>query len=475
MNTSNEGGEFVIAGVAFHDASTEPLHWSSGRVAAVAPVDMTVAAGVTVTVDVARPSDVLEFTVHEFGDPSDLIAACDAGAAQLVNSVARGEEPGSASLTLQAVWARKAFVTGVERWQPRPIHEGALILDKAAALQAVGESAAAARLFALGSPVLAALAADCANGLLSELTVLELAGIARHAAEAVASLSWGPQIREIADQIEAETGLSELDADIALLQWSDTERRAFTYDFEYDKTAEVPEEAVVDPAAVTPRIIEWAGAEHAELHIVETADGDEVSAKLTVKLSDFVDEHSYEVGRVSAFVADADGGTLLRTVSTRLEDGRALSAELHYSRPDSGRVVYGIFDADKGVGVLRFGHLDSDLITIDRMMLDAWSTYRAALVLQARLGEAGEQHLPRANTKIDSLREDTQRLASDARSELSRVQSRVARREPSQGAALNARLAAIEAYEADVDAHGVVPSAGCEALLAELLPLTPET
>lgn len=478
MNTSSNaaGGEFVIAGMSFHQDDAEVVRWSSGRVAAVAPIDIAVGVGITVTVDIAHPSDVLDFTVQAFGDPTELLAACEVRAEPLINNVVQGREPADTDVRLRTPWARKAFVTGVERWLPHPIHEGALVLDNAAAYQAVGNAAAAARLVALAAPVLTALAADSANGLLSRLAVLELAGIARRCEYAVADLTWGSQIRDVANQIEVDSGVSALDPDIALLQWSSHDQRGLAMSMGVEDGDEdgVAKEAVVDPAAVTARILEWAGSGSAEINIVETADGDQVSAELSVGLSKFVDQDGYEVGRLSAFVAEEDGGAVLRTVDAQVDEHRVLRAELRYHRPESGDVVYGIFDADKGVQVLRYRNFDAVLVNIDRMMLDAWSTHRRAVSMQAQIAQADDEQAQRARTKARSLHRASERILGDARFELANLHSRLERVDATELPAVQARLAAVVAYESDIAASGHVPSAGCEPLLAELLPLVPE-
>jgi len=474
-------GDFVIAGMTFHEEATELAHWSSGSVAAVGAVEINIGPGVTVTVDVARPAQVLAFTIQDFGDPERLVAACEADAQTLIDDAMRDGDSATTELTLRSAWARRAFVTGVARWLPRPIHEGALLLDEAAAHQAVGESVAAAQLVALGLPVLEALATDCGNGLLSKLTVLELADISRRAAEAVANLDWGNGIRELADQIAEDAGVSELGAELALLQWSESEHLAPTVGFEGALTSGFEgaltsggvTEAVVDPAAMSPRVVAWIDARHPELHIVEATDGDEVSAELRVALSDFVDERCYEVGRVSAFVADPARGAVLRTTTTQVEEDRTLRADLRYRRPPSGRVVYGIFDADKGVSSLRYRNIDADIVAIDRLLLDAWSIHRAALVVQARIGELDRDATERARARAQSLLLGAQSLVEDASSKIAQLQGRLAGSDPAMASILAARLSAVEHYRSELE-HGNNRSPEYEPLLAELLPLTSE-
>lgn len=473
-NGSTNGGVFVIADIPFRDDAQPPLTWSSGRVAAVAPVDVTIGPGVTVTVDAARSSEVLAWTIEDFGDPGMLAAACEPGVdvTALVDQVRTDQTLAATELSLRGRWARKALVAGMSRWLPRPVHEGALILDQAATYQATGNSFAAARLVALASPVLEALAQDCEEGLLSAAAAAELADVAGLAADAVDDLDWGPEVRDYARRIASHIGVSDLDVDLVLLQWRDllhtsgavgslSQPGVSSMVADDDETRI---DVAVDPLVVTARIVRWIDADTPEVRVRVSGDDSDAVAELTIDLSDSVDAGCHEVGQLSAYVADTTRGAVLRTMKTYL-DGRTLRATLRFQMPESRTVQYGVFDADTGIGRLRTTALDYDIVRVDRMLLDAWSRHRASLAARALADDLARE------TAADLLAE-SQQLVSDAYDALEMVIRAASRTDPARVDALTARLQAVEAYRDHLDEHGDHPDATGGPLLAELLPVT---
>jgi hypothetical protein len=467
MSPENANGTFVLGGIPFSVAGPPPTTWSSGRVAAVAAVEVTIAPGVTVTVDVAAPSSVLAWAIDDFAESDALAAACESGTAvaTVIDQVRRGESPADAALSLRPAWARKALVVGVSQWMPRAIHEGALILDQAAALEASGDSFSAARLVAVGWPVLQALALDGEDGSLSVAAVAELSAAAELAAAAVERLDWGPQVRDLSDRVRTTLGISDVDFDLIKEQWRDLlplDVAAGNLSVATDLSGtEAPVSVPVDPAAVTARILRWIDAHTRELTITQTDDGTEVVAELSISLADTVDEGGREIGSISAYAADPDRGVLLSTGRTEL-DGRMLRCTLRFPLPASGKVGYGVFDADYGTSVLRTTALDNDLIWIDRMLIDAWSRSRAALAMRAQADGA--------ERAADGFLSDAIRLVEDASDRLQMTIRTATLSATDRVESLTARAAAIESY-LDFLASGGASTASGELLLAELVPL----
>lgn len=451
---------FMIAGLLFRDTPGEPTRWTAGRVAAVAPVDVVIAPGVSVTVDVARPAIILEFTIEPFGDVEALVSACapSSSIADIVESLREGNRAPVADLRLREPWIRKALVDGVKRWLVHPIDEGALLLDQAAASQAAGDPAAAG-LVALGAPVLESLSMESRSGSLPTPIAVALSDAAGLAAAAVADLAWGQEIADQARQLARDAGLSELMIDIDRWMADTTSPLMLKMSGALVAGATEVRQYLVDPLVTKPRILKWFNASHTELRVVVSEAGDEQIAEVRVQLSDTVDELCGEVADVSIFAADPVNGVLLRTTSTEL-DGRALRATMRHRPSDSGVVVYGVFDADQGVAALRFHRLDKRLIEIDRLMLAAWSRYRQALTVQVLAGaQMGAD-------RVQDLLHEAQDLVADARATLD-IQRVVAGPDPARTAVTAARASAIEEYEQDLQSSVAEP--GCGPLLAELL------
>lgn len=474
--TGSDDGTFVIAGVTVREGAADLVQWSSGRVAAVAPIEITIGPGITVTVDVARPSDVLALRIADFGDPAKLTSACVPENAPAIDHIARSEPPSASSLTLRRDWARKAVVAGVTRWLPSPIHEGALLLDDAASHHAVGEGVASARLIALAMPVLEALTLDSEDGFLSAATSVELKSVAQAAASAVAGLSWGAEVGALAERVAAATGLSQTDLDDALRRLIEQESPALigalaagvddaTGDYAASATAAQLRTQAIDPRATTARVLRWIDADYEEVHVTETRNGGSGTAEFAIELSDFIDPRCQEVGRVNAFVADGTTGALLRTGRTRLS-GRTLRAALTYELPRSGNVVFGVYDAGLGVADLRTRTTDRTRAAIDRLLVDAWNTHRSALVIQARIADVDPAAAAPAAARSADLLNHAIGLAGEALAKLEFE----AQQDPTGVAA---RTAAVSGYLADLRDQRNAPLPGCEPLLAELLPITP--
>lgn len=472
--TADDGmsvNEILIGGMTLRAEEPEAVSWSSPRAPAVAAVDVTISTGVVVTVDAADPASVLSLRIGSSGAPDHLIAACEPAESMesAIRAIATGEQPADVELRLRTPWVRKALVTAIARWMPRPIHEGALLLDRAAAYYDTGEPDAAQGFVALAAPLLQALARDAEDGLLFAAALAELTSVADRAANAVGGLHWGDEIRGYADRIAASAGMSELDLDLLLLslqEQPDADVAGILWtDGEPDR--DIP--ALTDPAATVARLLKWVGGIHRDLHVTESRSRGEIVAELRAELSEYVDERCYEVGRMTAFVADATTATLLRTAATQARDGM-LTAEFHYVPPLSGDVVYGLYDADHGVGALRLGGDAAKLIEIDRIMLDAWSVHRQALVTLARAGVDGRDPA-RVRQRVEDLLARAQVLIDDVRAKLSGLQRRL----PADRAeTLAARSSAVARYADSIRTAGGIPQPGSEPLLAELLPLAAE-
>lgn len=462
-------GEIVIGGMTLRVDDPEAVSWTSPRAVAVAPIEVTISAGVAVTVDAASPAVVLSVEIESHGESERLIAACEPGESvtAAIRAIAAGQQPADAELRLRTPWARKALVAAITRWMPRPVHEGALLLDRAAAYQDTGESEAAQGFVALAAPLLQALTNDAEHGSLSVAVLAELKSVADHAADAVGGAQWGAEIRGYADRIASSAGMSRLDLEwllLSLQEETDADDLIGTL-WEDGEPDEVIRQ-LVDPAATLARLLKWVGGIHRGLHIAESRADGETVAELSAELSEHVDEHCYEVGRMTAFVADPTTATLLRTATTRTENG-IVTATLRYVPPASRQLVYGLYDADMGVCAIRLGDDAWRIIEIDRILLDAWSIHRQALVVQARLGGDEAGNPTEVRERVDDLLAEAQNLVASAQAKLGRLRRRAT---ADRAEALVARSAAIKRYAEVLRSEGSIPEPGSEPLLAELLP-----
>lgn len=460
-------GTFVIAGVTFREGAPAVTKWSSGRVSAVAPVDLVIAAGVTATIDVAHPSEVLDVEIASFGDPARLVEACEPGASSVIDAIMSGTADADVELTLRPDWARRALVDGVSRWLPTPLHQSGLLLDEAGASAAVGELAAAARLAALGLPVLQALAADAEDGFLTTATIVVATDTAQHITSALTGVSWGDEVAQLTDRITGAAGLSDLDWAGALAGWSERDLLIGAGASSASTATGSALREPVDPVATMARVIKWDGGRD-EIRVRTTTDGADVVAELDVDLSPYVDDRCHEVARVTAFVADSSIGAVLRTARTHV-DGRTLRATLRFQEPPNGRLVFGLFDADEGIGSIRVSRADRSAIKIDRMMLDAWSFHRAALVQQMHISGAEEIDAITDQQTVSSYVERARRGVENAQLEL--VDSADGSNPTPDD---SARLRAVERYLDELQLSVAVSEPGCGPLLAELLPISPE-
>lgn len=112
----------------------------------------------------------------------------------------------------------------------------------------------------------------------------------------------------------------------------------------------------------------------------------------------------------------------------------------------------------------------ANLVEIDRILLDAWSIQREALVTQSRLGGEQDGNPAEVRRRVVDLLTRAQDRVSDARAKLSRLHRKST---PTRAAELAARITAIDGYAATLQTSGANPQAGHGPLLAELLPLDP--
>ncbi|MFE3193818.1 hypothetical protein ACFXHA_32780 [Nocardia sp. NPDC059240] len=448
------------------------LVWRSETAAAVAEIQVPVGPGVSVTVDAADPATVLAFDLDPTVDPAPLAAACTEDVSALVEAVRSATRtPATQPLRLRPHWARHALVVAVSQRFPEPIHEGALLLDTAAADQGVGDTASASAMVSWVIPVLSELASDCLNDRLTGAAAATLTEVARRCAEAVAGLDRGPEVAEIAELLAARQAVVDDGLLREILEYlaraGDSGLAYNLGDSPDDTGTAVEDEAEVDLLAVPPRILRWNGAREPEIR-VERVSPDSVDMR--VRLASEVDPRCREVGTLRAYAADGRDGSLLATAVVR-PDGRSLLGHLRFGGKRGLEPVYGLFSADLGPGVIRADPTGQALRAIDRLMIGAWSAHRMAICTAAGVdprsaADLREQFALSAQGMVVRARS----LASAAADRLDALAGHIAVEDPGLGDRLVARRAAVESYLAVLDGPALHVAPGAEPLLAEQIP-----
>jgi len=386
-----------------------PVSWWSGRAAAVPAVELPLGPGITGRVDPAVPHRLLSWTVEAQAAPEPLGAALDDR--ELADLVRVLRARGSAVYALECPelsepWRARALVVAVDRWTMRPVHHGALLVDRAVAAHDTGEPTAAGRSFRHAGYAFDQFAEHCLDGRLSAPAVeLLRRAVPRAAAHGVTV----PGLREALDEAEVIDPLALLDA---VRRWSlDVDLPgavglAATLGGEYGADRRASEAAVtelepvpLDPTVLPPRILAWYGARTPELrveHHPATA-----LVHLSASLLPGVDPFCREVTDLLAYAADRETGALLAVTAVAVASGRVV-AELPSAGHDPATLHFGLFAADVAPSALRADPLGRGLVDIDRAMIDAWNQHRTAMATLASVrAGAGEAELTEAGLRCE--------------------------------------------------------------------------
>ncbi|WP_280469635.1 hypothetical protein [Nocardia brasiliensis] len=455
-----------------------PAVWRSASVAAVAEVTVAVGPGVSVTVDAPAPGTVLAWSVAAQADPAPLATACTEDVTALVAQVRAGiGAAADTPLRLGPAWTRRALVAAVSHRFPAPLHEGALLLDAAAADQGVGDTALAAATLGWAAPVLDTLATASLAGELTAAAAATLNDVAQQCERAAAGIDVGTDVTAIAERlarrqtIDAERRLGPL------LEWlarSGDSALAFTLGggTEPDVTpAQSPAE--VDLLAVPARILGWSGSREPEIRVrttTRTGDGGHETVRVHAPLADQVDPLCREAGVLRAYAADGHSGRLLCTATMQVRE-RMLVAELKFHRRHGDAPVFGVFSADLGPGVLRCTPTGRALRSIDRLMIDAWSTHRGAVAAAAATDpDAPDAVQEQLRGRAEGLLVRARSLTNNALDRLEVLAARISSDDELLGDQLDARLDAIDGYISTLEGRALPLAPGTEPLLAEQVP-----
>ncbi|WP_433665103.1 hypothetical protein ACQPW1_24640 [Nocardia sp. CA-128927] len=364
-------------GVLFVDGE-RTARWYSEHVAAVAPVELDLGDGCVVEIDPADPDVVLAWRASSDAAVTALARAVDDPAiAEIVGSAraaGTGERVVRAPMLINA-WARFALVAAATRWTMRPVHKGALLIDRAVAAATVGQDAAAKTLFIYAEDALLELGQQCVDGELPAAVT----DLVAQAVQVANRLGVAGDAAGLADELDSRTAI---DDDILREFLTRRRRAAATASTDLQSGTLDGEEAVltmgsdvVDIQAVPPRIIAWHGAEQPELVIEHLSDS--AVFVITTTLADGVDPSCREVRRLLAYAAERDTGTLVATAPLR-PLGPVLTAKLPAGQWVIADLHFGVLDAGTDLEALRTDPIGRCLAAVDRTMVEAWGHQRAA-------------------------------------------------------------------------------------------------
>lgn len=449
------------------------LHWESSDLPAVAEVDLLVGRGVSVVVDVAAPATVLAWRIDAGADPAPLAdAVTDTALPDAVAAARRGDTVRLGTPRLNESWTRLAMAESVSRWSPRPIDEGALLLDEAAARYGTGNGPAAARLVALAAPTLTDLAHQSLAGRVVGGAAAELSTVTTAAAAAVRDLHWAGEIESLAERLGAVSPFTDADladwmsgltADAALslspaLSMSGDPTVAVDPDIAFDS---------LDPHAVPARVFDSSDLGR---EVITERHGAEIL--VTVRLAAHLDPDAIEPQHFLAYAADRETGRIRDTIPMT-RDGRTLVGTLLVEDPPFAGLTFGVCHIDTDLRGLRNTPLGRTLVEVDRLMIEAWNRQRSALAILHRTDAAsgGTAH-DRADAESKARLADARRAAQDAHGLLTEQIARLPADADTVRGLLTARLDAVQRFRVTLRKVTAVDGS-TRPLLSELLPVDP--
>ena len=453
-NDTEAGAEGAL--VVGADGTTS---WWLPRAAAVAEVRVRVADGVEFSVDAGDPTLVLAWSAAAAADLGSLDQVfTDAGLVDRLRALRDGDDRVviEEAPVLTRPWVRSATVAAVRQCEVRPLHEGALLLDLAAAMSDVGNAEAAAHVFGLAAPSLLALGEECLAGEIRGGAATELVDIAQAAATALAGTAWAQDVHALATRLHEE--VSEVpDVFVGNLVGA---MSADIWVAGVATPSSVLNPQFVDPALVPARILSWPGAGKHEVFI-EVHDGYVI---VTATLAQRVDDRTLEANQLLAYAARREDGGLVATAPMTVA-GRTVKAALAVD-DDLGQLSFGICHADSDLDDLRADPAGRLMVEVDREMADAFACQRAAFAVLHRtsIGDDQSAALEAREGTVNEALAASGRALTLVLDELGRGIDDDDVREQ-----FESRAEAIEAFETKLERGGIVN--GAEPLLAELLPV----
>lgn len=424
------------------------------------------------TVDAGAPTRAIAWSLAHDADPEALKAVfADSSAGGVIDAVldGRGATVPSASLVLRPEWTHRAVTVAVDELCPFELDETTLLLDLVEAEERCGDTTAAAAHVALTAPYLEALLEDAADGAFADPVAEAIRRIGRAASQAVEDTEWGVRLADLTAAVTAGPEVDDTVLEAVVDSWRNQIGLArVRADHVLGRDADpvwVPETvAEIDPAALRPRRARWSGAETAELVVARVTESEGTDPTVTghvglrawMPLSTAEAADPGEIDDVRFYATTEDGAEMVRIARMRRE-GRDLVAEVHVPADMMDALSFGVIEDARGLGAIRVGERAGEFRRVDRYMIDAWSSYRAAGAARA-LGSDSDR-------TGDDLLDEARRAGRSAETVLRRLAGRLGDAE--DGIRAGRRAESVAGFLESVE---VPPGAGQEPLLAEMLP-----
>ncbi|MFC8531300.1 hypothetical protein [Nocardia sp. NPDC057227] len=437
------------------------VSWFSARAAAVPPVEFAVAPGILVQVDPARPSDPLGWSIDGGTSAEPLASALGSPEFAPFVTELRGRGAGVYAFTapgLTGAWPHRAVVAATARWTVRPLHRGALLLDRAVAAHGVGGTAEARRLFGHADYALRELGERCVRGELGD----SAGQLVRTAFAAAGTAGIGAELADLAEQVAATAAVGDAELLATLAAWVDAAARTRPDILVGDDAARLSRDREpLDLTVLPPRILAWAGRNTAELRLEYHADSD--SLLLEAPLADGVDPLCREARELLGYSAELRTGTVV-AVAPAVAAGRSVVAWIPARDRDPATLTLGLFDAGADLGTLRTDPMGRALAAVDRATIEAWNEQRRATALLSVAVQTDHQAGERARLRSDEHLVAARAATADAR----RLLATLIGAAGDEAEELTARASAVDAYADRLWEVGPVPVS--ELLLVDLIP-----
>lgn len=389
--------------------STGQLYFSDGHMSwsaaapALLPFTFSTGTGVTIGGDAFTPRRAISWMLGAIDSPGELISAFDDVNWQADFREALADPTASTVMHAPAGMSRRmarlAVVEAIGALMPYPVDDAVIEVDRAVAVDALGDRERASDLFHLASDALGELAEGrVAAGIGGAFTQEVLT-----ACRAAIRLLESPHLTSLVAELEACASRAESSRLPAWASAEDHEDRAPT-----EPTSLVT--GFVDPLLVPVRALAWHGANQPELMAAHPA-GDR-SLHISVATSEAVDDATWLDLR--AFALRQRDGALWASATLQPAQG-TLQADLPLRGMTVDQLVFGVVDLD------RVDRLDAERgrqVLPDRLALDAWALSRLASA-SALVGEEASQRARSWNgmtaaAHAESCRDALRSLAADA-------------------------------------------------------------
>ncbi|MBI8988155.1 hypothetical protein [Corynebacterium meridianum] len=355
--------------------------WSRGP-ATIAETEFTLTPGITFTVDCATPDKLHRLSITDNTTPELLDTELAPGTTRAWRKYTTGDRTLLETLTLPDKWSRRMVIETIQQHRLRPIDETLLILEEAAADNALGSPTNASRaLTYIADDLLTHIRTftDNVPPTLVPEKLDDLIDAATHQTPLPATTA--TKISDCRELISPLTAIDDLELDawrLTLPTPVTTHPAAHLGPPTTDgKTTTATFSANVDIAAVPRRVLRFRGHDIPEITATLTTRDNHCTIEATIEVLD--PESAAEA--LTLFVYDNTDNAMIAsgscTPGTDRHDEHTITATVTFENPRDLCCTVGVFDKATGPRALRLGR-NFHLVDIDRKLLDAWELTRRA-------------------------------------------------------------------------------------------------